>query len=146
MGIFDSLFRTSKPVEAVPPDEYVSESDEALNRELAMYFTLACADGIDADEMPSGAGEFGLCADNPVPCCTIDGGYAYLDRLMTADGARVHYERVGSCDSNISPLPVDAYRVFAEDGRELGTIFISPYQKRNSGRAPSGFRLGALSR
>jgi len=98
-------------------------------------------DGVDADEMPNGNGEFGLALSNPIPCHTIVGGYAYLDRLRSSDGAKIKYDRIGSFGSDVSSHPVDGYVISDTNGQKLANIYISPYQKRNSNKAPKGFKL-----
>lgn len=103
--------------------------------------SLICADGVDADEMPNGKGEFGISPSNPVPCKTVFGSTAYLGRLRTHEGTKVVHERAGSVDSDVSPHPVDAYEISHPNGRRVATLYISPYQTRISGKAPSGFKL-----
>lgn len=147
MSFPESFFKNPKRVPEPPTDGESPEDEEAaLQRELADFFGAACAEGVDADEMPDTIGEFGLCPDNPVPCHMVEGAYAYLDRLRTADGAPIRYERIGSLQSGCSPMPVDGYAIYAADGREFATIYISAYQKRNSGKAPKGFVLVASPR
>jgi hypothetical protein len=102
-----------------------------------------CEDGVDADELPNGRGEFGWNPANPIPCNTVLGSTVYLSRLRTPDGAKVVYKRAGSIASEVSPHPVDAYQISHPDGRKLGPIFTSAYQKRNSNKSPSGLKLAA---
>lgn len=97
--------------------------------------------GLGVDELPNGRGEFGLSPSNPIPCKTIFGSTAYLVRFRMPDGIKVVYERIGSMNSDASPYPVDAYAISHPDGRKLATLFISPYQKRISGKAPRAFKL-----
>src|SRR5665647_3488122 len=98
-------------------------------------------DGVDADELPNGQGEFGMVPTNPIPCKTIHGCEAYLCRLRTLDGEEILYERSGSVISNISPNPVDIYEVSNKNGRKLAALYISPYHKRISNKAPVGFQI-----
>jgi hypothetical protein len=74
---------------------------------------------------------------------TVFNSTVYYSRLRTPDGAKVVYKRAGSVASEVSPHPVDAYEISHPDGRKLGLIFISAYQKRNSNRSPSGLKLAA---
>jgi hypothetical protein len=97
--------------------------------------------GTDADELPNGEGAFGLVASNPIPCKTPFGATAYLNRLQTDDGAMVVYDRLGCVLSAVSPHPIDCYAVRHSDGRDLAKLYISPYHKRNSRKAPQGFSL-----
>jgi hypothetical protein len=102
-----------------------------------------CEDGVDADELPNGRGEFGRDPANPIPCNTVFGSTVYLSRLRTPDGAKVIYKREGSVASDVSPHPVDVYEISHPDGHKLQPIFVSAYQKRNSNRSPSGLKLAA---
>lgn len=95
---------------------------------------------IDADEFSNGHGDFGFSLSNPIPCNSVLGANLYLRQLTTVDGARVAHTRIGSFTSETVKLPVDGYQLEA-GGMKLGTIYISPYQERNSRRAPSGFVL-----
>jgi hypothetical protein len=104
-----------------------------------------CETGVDADEMPNGTGEYGLTATNPIPCKTIFGSTAYLGRLRAADGAKVAYERLGSTQSSVSAYPIDIYGVTHPNGRSIATLYISPYHKRISAKAPRGFILAENS-
>lgn len=108
---------------------------------LAEAMSTTCEDGVDADELPNREGEFGMSASNPIPCKTVFGSTAYLGCLRTLDGAKVAYERISSVASELSPHPVDAYEISQLDGHRLATLFISPYHKRISGKAPRGFQL-----
>jgi hypothetical protein len=101
-------------------------------------------DGIDSDQFPNGSGAFGASPKNPVPCKSIVGCHVYLDRLRTAAGRRVTYHRVGSVRSPLSAWPVDAYLLTDDSGKDIGTIYLSPYQRRISERAPPGFTLAAI--
>ena len=100
-----------------------------------------CENGVDADALPNGRGEFGMVASNPIPCRTVFGSTAYLGRLRACGGIKVVYKRVGSVSSDMSPHPVDAYEISHPNEQKLATLFISPYQKRISRKAPRGFTL-----
>jgi hypothetical protein len=123
------------------------QQDPAFQEQQKLFdaMSLMCEDGVDADELPNGRGEFGLVPSNPIPCKTVFGSTAYLGRLCASDGAKVIYNRVGSFRSDVSPHPVDAYEISHPDGQKLATIFISPYQRRISGKAPRGFMLPKIS-
>jgi hypothetical protein len=122
-------------LQAIPAFQEQQQLNAAMN--------ALCADGIDADELPNGRGEFGWDPANPIPCNTVLGSTVYLSRLRTLDGAKVVYTRVGSVASEVSPHPVDAYEISHPEGLELATIFISAYQKRNSNRSLGGLMLTA---
>ena len=116
---------------------------KALKQQRARYkeMCLMCEDGVDADELPNGKGEFGMTPSNPIPCKTIFGSKAYLARLRTSDGLIVACTRSGSFGSEVSPHPVDCYQIYHLNGEHLADLFISPYQKRVSRKAPKGFIL-----
>lgn len=96
--------------------------------------------GTDEDIIPEGYGEFGHEETNPIPVNTIMGTSAYLGKLRTIDGIKVTYERVGSTSaSNIKGM-IDEYEIFA-NGERVARLFISPYNKKNSGKEPKGFVL-----
>ena len=97
------------------------------------------ADGCDADELPGASGEFGLSLSNPIPTRSILGSTSYLERLRTPDGEIIHYKRVGSFSSHVSSRPIDGYVITTLNGAELATLYLSPYQKRNSAKIPRGF-------
>ena len=116
---------------------------KALKQQKALYnqMCLTCEDGVDADEMPNAIGEFGMTPSNPIPCKTILGSRAYLSRLRTTDGFSIAYTRSGSFGSDVTPHPVDCYQISHPNGEHLATLYISPYQKRVSRKAPLGFQL-----
>jgi len=132
--------------------EWFSEKKTALDefnenpfiqeqKSLFDLMNLMCEDGVDTDVIPGGLGEFGLVSSNPIPCKTLHGSITYLARLRTLDEIKIIYERAGSVLSDISSHPVDVYEISLPDGQKLETIYISPYHKRNSDKAPSGLML-----
>ena len=94
-------------------------------------------DGIDADELPNGFGEFGLMVTNPIPTISVSGSNNYLSRLRS-NGQPVTYERLGSTSSDVTNGSIDIYSVSCA-GKSLGDIYICPYHRRNSKKAPKGF-------
>jgi hypothetical protein len=110
-------------------------------QQLHKAMSRLCEEGVDADELPNGRGDFGWVPTNPIPCNTVFGSTVYLSRLRTPDGAKVVYRRVGSFTSDVSPRPIDGYDLSHPEGHKLATVFISPYQKRNSNKSPRGFEL-----
>jgi hypothetical protein len=91
--------------------------------------------GTEDNEIPEGYGEFGLEVTNPVPTNTVFGSTSYLGRLRTLDGVKVTYMNA----PNILQI-IDGYRIFA-NGKQIATLYICPYNKRNSTKAPNGFKL-----
>lgn len=139
MGVFD-LFR-KKPKSVL--DELNENPIFKQQKEIYDAMCLMCEDGVDADELPNGIGDFGMSINNPIPCKTIFGGTSYLGRLRDMDGTKLVYDRIGSFHSDVSPHPVDGYKISHPDGMEFGTIYLSPYQKRTSAKAPKAFKLEA---
>lgn len=97
--------------------------------------------GCDTDEIPWGKGEYGLELTNPVPVCGVRANDRYLGYLRTADGESIKWDRIGSFYAANIENPIDGYRITTGSGRDLGMIYISPYHKRTSQRAPRGFRV-----
>ncbi len=99
--------------------------------------------GTDQDVLPNGYGEFGLVATNPIPTRTMMGSARYLASLRTQDGDEVMCTRIGSKLDPVSENPIDVYEVRSLENDVLATIYISPYNRKNSSLAPCGFRIGA---
>lgn len=123
---------------AVPGVGEVSVALGHVDRAMA-----AMGDGVDENQFPGGTGRFGWEPSNPIPCEGLQGAHRYLHKLAEIVGRNVVYKRVGSCSSSVSAYPVDAYVLSGSDGSEVGTVYISQYQKRNSDRLPDGIRGGA---
>lgn len=100
-------------------------------------------EGTDQDIMPEGIGEFGYDVTNPIPVNTVFGNTAYLGRLRTLNGIKIRHERQGSTGANNIANPIDIYDIF-EDEKKIATLYISPYNKKNSAIAPRGFKLAQL--
>lgn len=133
MGFLDFLKRRrKKPQRPAKPRSQTSLYDALLP---------LCEDGCDADEIPEGHGEFGREASNPIPTQTVFGSISYLMRLRAPDGAKVVYNRIGSLSSPVSPSLIDAYEISDSHGSKLATLYLSPYHRRNSEKAPEGFTL-----
>jgi len=96
--------------------------------------------GTDEDVMPEGYGEFGLEITNPIPVYTILGNKLYLDRLRTVNGEKLYYERIGSMTAPNIPSIIDGYSIYVQ-GEKIATLYICPYNKKNSEKAPKGFYL-----
>jgi hypothetical protein len=128
MGLFD-VFKKKK-----------QDDPAAMLAELSRLMTATNPTAGDADEIPGGTGPFGLCPTNPIPTGGIPGTYQYLARLVTKEGHPVENVRTGTTGAdNISGM-IDMYRI-TNGSVELGTIYVCPYHKRNSTKAPAGFRL-----
>lgn len=97
--------------------------------------------GVRTDEIPGGYGEYGLVATNPIPTVSILGSNRYLG-MLRFEGHPVEASRFGSTSSEVTPGPVDRYMLTVA-GSAVGSVFICPYHKRNSQKAPKGFTLAA---
>jgi hypothetical protein len=96
--------------------------------------------GTDQDIIPGGYGEFGYDVTNPIPVNTIFGNTSYLGRLRTLDDMKITYERIGSFSSPVSANPIDGYVIYAT-GEKIAKLYIDPYNKKNSKKAPRNFKL-----
>lgn len=125
-------------------DELASPEDFKKNQELYdLQKEFMGSQGSDSDTMPEGIGEFGLEVTNPVPTSTVFGSIFYMGQLRTLDGVKVEYDRKGSTmAANITSM-IDIYKITA-NGKEVATIYVCPYNQKNSERAPKGFKLAAL--
>jgi hypothetical protein len=138
MGLFDFL----KPKKNKTVWDTLQENP-LFQQQKAIFDAMSklCEAGCDTDELPNAGGPFGYVATNPIPTKTIFGSTYYLSLLRTPDGAKVIYERRGSVSCGISQMPIDAYEIRHRDGRVLGNLYFSPYQRRNSQKAPQGLHL-----
>ena len=131
MGFFD-LFGKKKKEEA--------DAIELL-KAMMQYQVEARTDGVETDDIPKAYGPFGLCKTNPIPTRSVSGSNSYLERLRTQNGSRVTANRVGSTSAeDVTSGMIDMYQVSTGE-TALGTIYVCPYHKRNSEKAPEGFYL-----
>lgn len=92
---------------------------------------------------PGATVHFGLCQTNPIPTSGLSGSGAYLEMLRTVDHRRVTSTRTGSVTaSDVTNGVIDAYSV-ASPGSPAQTLYLCPYHKRNSRKAPVGFHLAS---
>ena len=130
--------RTPKnPLEALEDTEYFQQ-----NLRVCELQKKIMAQGTEQDVMPEGTGEFGLEATNPIPTFTTMGNIAYLGKLRTMKGTKVLYERTGPANVTNIPYMIDAYRITG-DGQAT-TIYLCAYNRKNSEKAPKGFRLASI--
>jgi hypothetical protein len=109
-------------------------------KELFDVMSAMNAGGCITNEMPNGIGEFGLVPTNPIPTNTVQGSILYLGGLRAPDGTSVNSKRLGRAGANNIEKPIDEYLITHENGSELATIYISPYQAANSKKAPKGLK------
>ncbi len=135
MSIFD-IFKKKKPKSVW--DAMMDIPELKTQKELYDVMSEMNKDGCTSDEMPEGVGEFGLEPTNPIPVNTVQGSILYLRGLRAPDGTRVNNERLGSLKVSNIQKPIDKYLITHENGSELAIIYISPYQAKNSKKAPKG--------
>ena len=97
-------------------------------------------DGTEENEIPEGYGEFGYELTNPIPVNTTFGSTSYLAKLKTMNNLKISYDRIGSFSSPVSNHPVDGYKITL-DGKDLATLYISCYHKKNSEKTPKNFKF-----
>jgi hypothetical protein len=128
MGLFD-IFK-KKPT-----------AQDELASFLADMSALTSQNGLDVDELPNCFGEVGIDVNNPVPTKFVTGTNSYLSRVRTLDGNPISFERAGSVSAPHVENMIDRYSIKNSKGQDLGCIYISMYHKRNSKKAPAGFKL-----
>ena len=128
-----------------PPRSLMDElkSNEGYQAMLEINKAMAemARDGCETDELPDAYGEYGYDISNPIPTEAVSGSIRYLGRLNAPDGSKVRYQRIGCYGCPVSKNLVDGYELSHQDGTALGTIYVSPYQTRNSEKAPAGLTL-----
>ena len=94
------------------------------------------------DELPGAVGEFGRCADNPIPVNGPTGQVTYLSRLLTADTeSRMAFHRLGSTTSHVLDAMVDIFELVSVDGTRYDRLYLDMYHLGQSQKAPEGYRL-----
>ena len=138
MGLFD-IFKKKKPKSALdelmqnPVMKLMVEATDEMRKQNAI-------DGCTEDELPEGIGEFGLVPTNPIPTNSVMGSILYLGGLRTYNDERVNNIRLGSMAASNVKHPIDKYSITNQNGEEIAIIYISPYQARNSRKAPDGLK------
>ncbi len=132
MGFFDKLLGKKKQREE-------AELLEALQA-VAQQHASAIQRGCDTDEIPEGHGEFGHESTNPVPVKGIPSSEIYLGRLRW-EGAPVTWRRLGSFGAENIEMPIDGYEILDANSARVAMIYISPYHKTISRKAPKGFTI-----
>lgn len=122
-------------------DYLLSKNKKAALFDMAkMFAQQSNPNGTDQDEMPEGYGEFGLEITNPIPTASIPESYFYLQNLKTASGSDVTFDRIGSMRAPNIQSTIDGYNISC-NGSQIATIYICPYNKKTSKKAPKGFKL-----
>lgn len=113
------------------------------------YMRNLANQGTDKDEIPEGTGRFGYDVTNPIPTHMIEGSESYLNRLYMSDEGdgfefEFEWERMGSTLAPNIKNPIDVYEILIkmdENPMETITLYINPYHKKTSTKAPDGFKL-----
>lgn len=121
-----------KSMDAVTREQIIREGLVALGNN---------PNGCTTDEIPTGYGEFGLVATNPVPVRGTGANEIYLESLLHDSGKAIKWERIGSTGVSNIEYPIDYYAISDTEGNELAVIYISPYQNVISSKAPKGFTI-----
>lgn len=106
--------------------------------ELFFDSVLENPQATDQDEIPGTVGRFGLDPGNPIPIHGVPNSKFYLNKLRQADGQPINFRREGSISHESIVLPIDQYLIFDLEDEELARIYISPYHKKCSEKAPDG--------
>ncbi len=85
--------------------------------------------------------DYGFSPDNPIMESTVHSSYQFLDRLCTADGKPVTYDRICSMAGNPGGIPVivDKY-ILSVDEKQIKELYICAYA-HTLNIAPKGFML-----
>lgn len=139
-NIFDKPVPAAKSI-MLGDLELTAEGFDALKKQIAHGLGQVQHDADAHDELANAVGELGS-ATNPIGCASVPACLAYLRRLRSIDGTRIHFSRKGCIiDKSVSQNPIDAYILTGTDDRALQTVYMSGYQRRDSKVAPEGFTL-----
>lgn len=86
--------------------------------------------------------DFGLVPEKPIYTLalqSVDGEKEYLNRLYTANGEKVRYNRRGSTSVDGINGMIDIYDIYLPSGQPYKTIYINMYGAKTSTKAPAGF-------
>ena len=127
------------------PDIADMSPDEALNAILK----IQAQNTVEAMEANSktqpdneGDADFGLVPEKPIftlALMSVDGEKEYLNRLYTANGEKIKYNRLGSTSVDGINGMIDIYETFLPSGQPYKTIYINMYGAKTSTKAPAGF-------
>jgi hypothetical protein len=120
------------PLGKLIPDSFMEEGARVL---------FGGNEGCNTDEIPWGKGNFGYEPTNPIPTAGTYANEVYLDRLRSLNGEIVQWERTGSCSAPNIEKPIDEYEIFNSSGQIITKLYISPYHRKTSEKAPDGFSL-----
>lgn len=107
--------------------------------EIFLSSILENTQATDQDEIPGAKGRFGYDIRNPIPIHGVPNSKIYLDKLRQWDGQPINFQREGSTSHESINFPIDQYLILSLDEDELCRIYISPYHKKCSEKAPDQF-------
>jgi len=122
----------------------VNQFLNTIPKELAERFLSEIGTNSQActtNEISNTIGEFGLTPTNPVPVYLTPSNNIYLSRLRTPNGFPIKWERKNSLTTPHIEKSIDKYEIFDNAGNFLTHIYISPYHRITSKKAPKGFTI-----
>lgn len=90
----------------------------------------------EVDMWPNAQGEFGRTPTNPILVNETWGEITYLSRLVTTDGQRMIFHRLGS-----GAGALDIFELVSEEGTFYDRLFVDMYHRHCSKIAPTGYTL-----
>ncbi len=85
--------------------------------------------------------EYGLVPEKPIYTNGVSGSKAYLNRLTTALGEELSWERQGSMSVEGINGMIDVYEGYLPSGKRYKTLYVNMYANANSTTAPKGFKI-----
>ena len=127
-------------------DDDIVTSDEDVLSEFLQFQAKATVDAMKANAISQLDNEsdddFGLVPEKPIftlATKSVDGEEEYLNKLRTASGERIRYNRRGSTGvAGINGM-IDIYDTYLPTGEFYKTIYINMYGAKATERAPIGF-------
>ncbi|OJJ19029.1 hypothetical protein BKI52_19610 [marine bacterium AO1-C] len=126
------------------PEEYRQTWLKLIPKNVARF----CLDGVkknpqavDLDEIPGTTGKFGLEVTNPIPTFGVPGIYLYLHNLHLPDGQATKWERTHAVTASNIATMIDEYKVYDMENNFICNLYLTPYHKKVSEKAPEGFQM-----
>jgi len=140
MGIFD-FFKSEEEKEQDEATKILRRIAERKKARTEAADELVSATGSDDlvsnGQISTGIGRFGLDVTNPIPVKGFSGLDHYFEKLCLQK--RISWERRGSTSAeNINGM-IDIYVLSAQDGSDLGRLYVCMYCDETSMRKPEGF-------
>ena len=141
------------PIVSTPPavEDEPNIDDMSPGEALNAILKIQAKNTVEAMEANSktqpdneGDADFGLVPEKPIftlALMSVDGEKEYLNRLYTANGEKIKYNRLGSTSVEGINGMIDIYETFLPSGQPYKTIYINMYGAKKSTKAPAGFAL-----